>query len=75
VRGPVFHYGFGPACGPQVPTTRTMQNNVFQSHQWKGEYPVFQPFYLPNYGHYQTHWRRFPGEPCGINGPMLHTPF
>jgi hypothetical protein len=47
-----------------------MQNNIFQSHQWKGEYPVFQPLYLPNYGHYQTQWRRFPGEGCCGDGPI-----
>jgi hypothetical protein len=71
VRGPVYHYGFGPHCGPQVPTTRTMQNNLFQSHQWKGEYPVCQPLYAPNFGHHETRWRRFPGDGCCDDGPLL----
>ena len=71
IRGPVYHYSYGPSCGPMVPTTRTMKNNLWQSHQWKGEYPVFQPLYAPNFGHYQTRWRSFPGEDCTPAGPIL----
>src|SRR4051812_30018618 len=75
---PCFHgyswcgapYWTGAYCGPQVPTTRTMQNNVLQSHQWKGEYPVCQPLYAPQFGHYETHWRQFPGEVCPGGGPV-----
>lgn len=77
VRGPVYNYGFGFNCAncPQVPTTRTIRNNLWQSKQWKGEYPVCQPLYAPNFGHFQTKWNRFPGDECFDSPSMAVRPF
>jgi hypothetical protein len=65
-RPPYWHHGC-PA--PPVPTLKNMQNYMWQSHQWRADYPVCQPLYVPTYGHFGTRWRLFPGTDCYGIGP------
>lgn len=59
-----------PGCPTlPVPTLRSMQNHFWQEHQWRADYPVCQPLYVPTYGHFGTRWRTFPGTDCYGVGP------
>lgn len=70
---PHGQYPYGPypyGCATPVPTLKSMQNYWWQSHQWRGDFPICQPLYEPNFGHFGTRWRLFPGSECyGIRLP------
>jgi hypothetical protein len=75
VAGYPYGYGWYPrygnyGCATPTPTLKTMQNYMWQSHQWRGDFPVGQPLYETNYGYFGTRWRRFPGSDCYGARPM-----